>query len=283
LRDILAYDASLELMDPKGETAVFRRRQKVRSPRVRDNVIAFQDYAWGDCEILAEYRCSPGVVVDRYREGDHWNGLISLRETKSAVNIQDFHTTRTIKTGFTWCPIKVVLINYIKPTWARSLVCSPEGTCGQNHRERVPGRRGVAGRNPAPGRWFQMRIAPLAPGRGACGLRRTPGRSAAGTGDALTGVRLFAEVFGSAGHANTGHGLRTLANHIGGVTWPDPYRMLAALPWCLDGQGPRAALCGSTCTWLVYTGRVGLYGPTRSRYWRCDEGNQAAGETITVL
>ena len=44
--DILAYDAILELMDPKGETAVFSRRQKVRF--LQDNVIAFQDYAWGD-------------------------------------------------------------------------------------------------------------------------------------------------------------------------------------------------------------------------------------------
>jgi hypothetical protein len=99
LYDILTYDATLELMDPKGETAVFSRHQKVKF--LQDNVIAFQDYAWGDGEIFAEYQCSPGVVVDRYQEGDQWNMLISLRETKSAGDIQDFHTTRTIKVGFT--------------------------------------------------------------------------------------------------------------------------------------------------------------------------------------
>jgi hypothetical protein len=98
--DILAYDATLELMDPKGQTAVFSRRQKVRF--LQDNAIAFQDYAWGDGEIFAEYQCSPGVVVDRYQEGDQWNVLISLRETKIAGNIEDFHTTRTIKGGSTW-------------------------------------------------------------------------------------------------------------------------------------------------------------------------------------
>ena len=64
-------------------------------------MIAFQEYARGDGEIFAEYRCAPGVVVDRYQEGDQWNVLISLRETKSAGDIQDFHTTRTIKGGFT--------------------------------------------------------------------------------------------------------------------------------------------------------------------------------------
>jgi hypothetical protein len=68
--DILAYDATLELMDPKGETAIFSRHQKVKF--LQDNVIAFQGYAWGDGEIFAEYNCSPGVVVDRYLEGDQW-------------------------------------------------------------------------------------------------------------------------------------------------------------------------------------------------------------------
>jgi hypothetical protein len=50
---------------------------------------------------LPSTSASPGVEVDRYQEGDQWNVLTSLRETKSAGDIQDFHTTRTIKGGFT--------------------------------------------------------------------------------------------------------------------------------------------------------------------------------------
>lgn len=96
---ILDYDSTLELLDPTGQTARFKRRQRVKF--LQDHIIAFQDYAWGEGEIFADYKCSPGVEVDRYREGDQWNILISLRETKSAGQVMDFYTERTIKNGFT--------------------------------------------------------------------------------------------------------------------------------------------------------------------------------------
>jgi hypothetical protein len=97
--EILDYDSTLELVDPRGETAIFKRRERVRF--LHNNIIAFEDYAWGDGKIFAEYRCSPGKVVDRYQEGDRWNVLISLRETKSAGGVVDFHIERTVKYGFT--------------------------------------------------------------------------------------------------------------------------------------------------------------------------------------
>jgi hypothetical protein len=97
--EILDYDSTLELMDPEGETAVFKRREQVKF--LQDNVIAFQDRAWGDGKIFADYKCSPGIEVDRYQEGDRWNVLISLRETKSAGDVEDFYIERTVKHGFT--------------------------------------------------------------------------------------------------------------------------------------------------------------------------------------
>jgi hypothetical protein len=96
--EILDYDSTLELVDPKGETAVLKKRQKVKF--LQNNIIAFEDYAWGDGDIFAEYRCSPGKVVDRYQEGDRWNVLISLRETKKAGDIEDFYIERTVRSGF---------------------------------------------------------------------------------------------------------------------------------------------------------------------------------------
>ena len=96
--EILDYDSTLELLDPLGHTAIFRKRQRVRF--LQDNIIAFQDYAWGDGEIFADYRCSPGVAVDRYQDGDRWNILISLRETKSRGEITGFHLERTVCDGF---------------------------------------------------------------------------------------------------------------------------------------------------------------------------------------
>jgi hypothetical protein len=97
--EILEYDSTLELLDDKGETAIFRKLQRVKF--LQDNIIAFQDYAWGEGDIFADYQCAPGVVVDRYQEGDRWNILISLRETKSKGDITDFYMERTVKHGYT--------------------------------------------------------------------------------------------------------------------------------------------------------------------------------------
>lgn len=97
--EILEFDSTLELAGPEGETAIFKRRQRVKF--LQDNVIAFQDCAWGDGEIFADYKCSPGTEVDRYQEEDRWNVLISLRETKSAGDVDDFYFERTVKSGFT--------------------------------------------------------------------------------------------------------------------------------------------------------------------------------------
>ena len=96
--EILEYDSVLELCDPKGEAATLKRRQQVKF--LQDDVIAFQDHAWGEGEIFADYKVSPGVEVDRYQDGDRWNVLISLRETKSSGDVEDFHIERTIRNGF---------------------------------------------------------------------------------------------------------------------------------------------------------------------------------------
>src|SRR6266567_4250790 len=62
LYEVLEYDAVLELVDPKGETAIFKKRQRVKF--LQDYVLAFQDYVWGDGELYGDYSCSRGVVVD---------------------------------------------------------------------------------------------------------------------------------------------------------------------------------------------------------------------------
>jgi len=97
--EILDYDSVLELLDTKGEAAILKKRQHVKF--LQDNVIAFQDYAWGDGEIFANYKCSPGTVVDRYQEGDRFNILISLRETKNSGDVEDFYIERRVKHSFT--------------------------------------------------------------------------------------------------------------------------------------------------------------------------------------
>ena len=99
LYKILDYDSTLELVDATGNLAVFKRRQHVKF--LQDYINTFPDYAWEDGQIFADYQCSPGQVVDHYQEGDRWNILISLRETKNRGDIADFYIERTVKNGFT--------------------------------------------------------------------------------------------------------------------------------------------------------------------------------------
>ena len=107
--EILEYDSTLDLLDTKGKTVIFKRRQKVKF--LQNNIIAFQDHAWGEGDIFAGYKVSPGIVADRYQEGDRWNLLISLRETKSKGAIEDFYIERTVRDGFTkaeeWWQVEV--------------------------------------------------------------------------------------------------------------------------------------------------------------------------------
>lgn len=97
--EIVDYDSTLELKDRRGRVATLERQQRVRF--LQDNIIAYQDQAWGDGELFAAYKCSPGVPVDRYRDGFKWKVLISLRETKQRGEVTEFHLRRKIRNGFT--------------------------------------------------------------------------------------------------------------------------------------------------------------------------------------
>ena len=97
--EVLEHIVTLELKDAKGKKAIYRKHQRVRF--TQDNVIAYQDKAWGAGEIFADYKCSPGVAVDRYKEGHRYRVLISLRETKNKGDEETIHIERTVLNGFT--------------------------------------------------------------------------------------------------------------------------------------------------------------------------------------
>lgn len=96
--EILDYDSTLQLVDPKGEKAILTRRQAVRF--LQDDVVAVHDYAWGDGRLFARYRCQPGVPVDFYEDGARHHVLISLRETKHRGETLELWIERVIKGGF---------------------------------------------------------------------------------------------------------------------------------------------------------------------------------------
>ncbi|KAB2863612.1 MAG: hypothetical protein F9K46_05615 [Anaerolineae bacterium] len=96
--EVLEHHARLELHDIKGKKATYFKDQKVRF--LQNHIMAYQDQAWGDGNIFADYKCSPGVAVDRYQQGNVWRILISLRQTKHKGDLETFHIERSIEDGF---------------------------------------------------------------------------------------------------------------------------------------------------------------------------------------
>ncbi len=96
--EVLEYESRLELKSRNGRSAQFSKREKVRYRQ--NNIIAYQDHAWGDGEILLDYQCTPGAVVDKYQPGQKILLLISLREAKKRGDEDEFHISWGIKDGF---------------------------------------------------------------------------------------------------------------------------------------------------------------------------------------
>jgi hypothetical protein len=96
--EALDYESILDLKDRYGKNAVIKKCEKVRY--LQNNIIAYQDQAWGDGKILENYRCTPGVPVDRYRLGYKTYILISLRAVKNKGDVDEFNIEWSIKEGF---------------------------------------------------------------------------------------------------------------------------------------------------------------------------------------
>ena len=96
--ETLEYESTLEIQNRKGTRATFTKRKKVRY--LQDNISAYQDYGWGDGEILLNYRSSRGKAVDRYRSGYKTYILLSLREIKNRGDVDEFNIQWNIRKGF---------------------------------------------------------------------------------------------------------------------------------------------------------------------------------------
>jgi len=96
--EVLEYESTLELHDKTGKRATFKKRKKVRY--MQNEIIAYQDYGWGDGEQFLNYKANPGVPVDRYKAGYKTYILLSLREVKNRGDVDEFHIQWNIKDGF---------------------------------------------------------------------------------------------------------------------------------------------------------------------------------------
>ena len=98
LYEVLDFDHALELCDFGGKKAIYHKREKVCF--LQDFVTAYQDQAWGIGNIFADYQCSPGVPVDKYRDGNKYRILISLREIKRRGEKMRISIDRTVHNSF---------------------------------------------------------------------------------------------------------------------------------------------------------------------------------------
>lgn len=98
LYQVNSLDIGLEIRAADGSKAIYTKRSRIKF--LQDNIIAYQDQAFGDGDQFADYEVSPGKAVDRYRDGAIWRVLISLRETKSRGQVEEINIKRTIKNAY---------------------------------------------------------------------------------------------------------------------------------------------------------------------------------------
>ena len=96
--EVLNYETTLEILDIIGEKAILKKKEEVKF--LQNNIIAYQDQAWGDGKFLLNYQCSPGIPVDFYRSDYKTHILISLREVKNKGDIIEFNIEWGIQNGF---------------------------------------------------------------------------------------------------------------------------------------------------------------------------------------
>jgi hypothetical protein len=96
--EVLDYESTLEIQDENGKEATFHKHMQVRY--LQDEIIAFQDYAWGDGDILLDYKTSRGRAVDRHRSGYKTHILLSLREVKNKGDTDEFNIYWRLRNGF---------------------------------------------------------------------------------------------------------------------------------------------------------------------------------------
>ncbi len=99
LYEVLRLDATLTILDRKGQVAVVERDQQIRI--LQDGVVALYHQVWGDGELFADYSVEPGVVADRFQLGSRHLTLISLRQIKNRGDDLKLRIRRQITGGWT--------------------------------------------------------------------------------------------------------------------------------------------------------------------------------------
>jgi hypothetical protein len=96
--EVLSEEITWDLVEPDGSEVIVEKSRDVRF--LQNNSLIWMDYAWGDGEIMAEYECSPGDLVDRFNVGDRLWLIISLKSARSRGDPEKLTSRRKVRDGF---------------------------------------------------------------------------------------------------------------------------------------------------------------------------------------
>jgi hypothetical protein len=99
LYEVLSFQVTLELLDPRGEVAVLEREEELRF--LQDGVVGLYHQVWGVGDLFDEYEVEPGIVADRFELGSRQVTLISLRQIKNRGDVLHLRIRRQVKQGWT--------------------------------------------------------------------------------------------------------------------------------------------------------------------------------------
>src|SRR5450756_227572 len=97
--EILDYQATLFLHDPKGVKATFQRTERIRF--FHDGVAGIMDHFWGDGVALAFYRNDAGILKDSFRDQGRRHLVVSLKRPMGRGEELSFDVVRSAMAGFT--------------------------------------------------------------------------------------------------------------------------------------------------------------------------------------
>ena len=96
--EILDYQATLFLHDPKGVKATFQRTERIRF--LQDGVAGIMDHFWGDGVALASYHNDAGILKDSFRDHGRRHLVVGLKRPMSRGEELGFEVVRTAMVGF---------------------------------------------------------------------------------------------------------------------------------------------------------------------------------------
>ena len=93
--EILDMKMALDVVDGRGRTAIYTKREHIRF--LRDNITSIYDYGWGTGDAFASHRVKPGHVVERRQVGSRYRSLILLPEPQNKGDEMTFTVRRLWK------------------------------------------------------------------------------------------------------------------------------------------------------------------------------------------